>query len=435
LPDDDPEPNPNAGNLESSLRFLKFFAATLFALFFAFALVVDRLAGATYSLMIVTGMLTAVSGVRPDGLRFLSFLRRYWLVSVAMALPLLAVLINQLVTQHYAARAYDAQSRLALFFFMLWLLMFLPLDVLKRLQWPMALGAVLALVKMYILTEGGTFRYGTDFIPIIICAHMGLLLGVFSTLSLGWSHPHSRLHTLTKLAALGAGLGMAYLSWSRGVWMTIPVYAAISSMALKHVKRSYKLAALGAFVVIVAGSLVFGHSIQQRMEAVQTDLAQYSAGSDKDTSLGTRLQLWTGSWVLFKEHPLVGVGIDRYQKALKELAERKIISPLAATYPHSHNEMLFMMVRLGTLGALALLAIYLVPLVTFARQCRHADQEIRCSAAMGMSLVAGFIVLGLVDVVFLWWECYPFYGIGVAYCLACIHKRQQQLELLPRQIA
>jgi hypothetical protein len=72
LRDVDPEPNPNAGNLESSLRFLKFFAAALFALFFAFALVVDRLAGATYTLMIVTGMVTAVSGLRPDGLRCLS---------------------------------------------------------------------------------------------------------------------------------------------------------------------------------------------------------------------------------------------------------------------------------------------------------------------------------------------------------------------------
>ncbi len=417
------------------MRFLKFFAAALFALFFAFALVVDRLAGATYSLMIITGMVTAVSGLHPDGLRFLSFLRRYWLVSVAMMLPLVAVLINQLVTGHYASRAYDAQSRLALFLFMFWLVLFLPLDYLKKLQWFMVGGAILALIKMYILSKGGEDRYGTDFIPIIICAHMGMLLGVFSALSLGWPHPRSRLFVAAKLVALGAGLYMAYLSGSRGVWMTIPIYAAISGMALKHIKRGYKLAALGLFVIMVGASLTFSHSIKERLAVAQVDLREYSTGVDKDTSLGTRLQLWNGSWILFKEHPLVGVGIDRYQKSLGELAERKLLSPSAAELPHSHNEMLFMMVRLGSLGALALLAIYLVPLWMFARQCRHADHEIRSSAAMGMSLVAGFMVLGLVDVVFLWWECYPFYGIGVAYCLACIHKRQQQLQLPLRHIA
>lgn len=410
------------------MRYLKYFVALLFAFFFAFALVIDRSAGVTYSLMVLTGMATAALGLRPEGWSFPSFLRKYWMVSLSMALPLVAVLINQLVTGHYASRAYDAQSRLALFLFMFWLMLFLPLEYLKQLQWSIVLGAMLTLIKMYVLSDGGNDRYGTDFIPIIICAHMGLLLGVFGMLSLGWTHSDSRLVTVIKLAGLCAGLYMAYLSGSRGVWMTIPVYAAISSMALKHIRRSYKLAALGVFVVIVAASLTFGHSIKERMIAAQVDLQQYSAGSDKDTSLGTRLQLWNGSWVLFKEHPLVGVGIDRYQKALEELADRKIITTQAATFPHSHNEMLFMMVRLGSAGALALLAIYLVPLWMFARQCRHADREIRSSAAMGLSLVAGFMVLGLVDVVFLWWECYPFYGIGIAYCLTCILKRQQQLQ-------
>ena len=409
------------------MRYLKHFVFAAAAAFYGLALVLDRSANVFYTLLALAAVIGIACRYRPAAITFVALVREYWMLSLAMAMPLLVVLMNQLATGHFSGRDYDAQSRLALFAPVLWILLCLPFSWLKRLQWAIAGGALLALVKMYILSEGGTVRYGTDFIPIIICAHMGLLLGIFAVFSTGWNHAAEKPQVIFKIVALCAGLYMAYLSASRGVWATIFVYAFIATVMLKHVRRSYKVAAAAIFVAGVLIASQMGGVLKQRMEVVATDLQQYAAGTDLDTSLGLRLQLWKGSWILFKEHPVFGVGITRYTQALEELEQRKIITPFAATLPHSHNEMLFMMVRLGALGALALLAVYFVPLAHFIRRCRDEDVEVRCAAAMGIALVSGFIVLGLVDVIFLWWECYPFYALGVAYCMACIIKRRQEL--------
>jgi O-antigen ligase len=110
---------------------------------------------------------------------------------------------------------------------------------------------------------------------------------------------------------------------------------------------------------------------------------------------------------------------------LKDLAARKIISPIAAEQQHSHNEALFMMSRLGLFGLAALLAVYFVPAFYFWREMRNEDREIRGAAGMGLALCFGIMVPGLTDVVFLWWEVFPFYAIGSALFLAYIIRRKE----------
>jgi O-antigen ligase len=46
---------------------------------------------------------------------------------------------------------------------------------------------------------------------------------------------------------------------------------------------------------------------------------------------------------------------------------------------------------------------------------------------MGVALCLGFIVLGLVDVIFLWWEIYPYYALSIAFFLTYIIKRKKIL--------
>lgn len=409
------------------MRYLKYYVAFTIAAFYAVALVLDRSASILYTLMLPVGLVALARGWQPEGIAFGALVRRYWVVVAAMAMPLLAVFANQIATAHFAGRPYDAQSRLALFCIVFWLMLFLPIGYLRRMPLVMAAGAVLAMVKMYVMSDGGDLRYGTDFIPIIICSHMGLLLGVFAAFSTGWNKRGEYLQIAIKLLALGAGLYMAFLSGSRGVWMTILVYGLIGAVCLKHIQRRIKVGIAVAFLAVAVLGLHYSANIQHRIDDISANWEHYADNSDRDTSLGLRLQLWHGSWLLFKQRPAFGVGIDRFQPALEGLAEQKIISPFAATLPHSHNEMLFMMVRLGSLGALALLALYLAPLLQFTRVCRHPDKEIRCAAGMGMALVLGFMVLGLVDVVFLWWECYPYYALGIAFCLCYIIKRRREL--------
>jgi O-antigen ligase len=43
---------------------------------------------------------------------------------------------------------------------------------------------------------------------------------------------------------------------------------------------------------------------------------------------------------------------------------------------------------------------------------------------MGLSLCLGLMVLGFTDVVFLWWEVFPFYSLGIASFIAFAAKRK-----------
>jgi len=351
---------------------------------------------------------------------------RYKWLWITMCSPLLAVIIYQLVTGDFRGRTFDLPSRLALFVFMLWAIMLVPLRALKLVKWAMATGAIAAAIKIYVLTNGGVLRYGTDFIPIITFGQMSLLMGVFCAYSLAWEDKPSRLHIAVMLVALSAGLLSAYVSQSRGVWATVPVFMVLAFSLLRHVPRKIKLWLVALFVVALGLISMFSGIFKERVMAVQTDLQEYASNTDVNTSLGLRLQLWKGSLVLFREHPLVGVGVENYPLALKDLAQRRIISEEASTYQHSHNEILFTMARLGIVGTLALLAVYFVPLGWFALNLRHMDPGVRTPATMGTALVLGFFVLGLADVVFLWWESFPFYAIGVALFVACIDKRKRE---------
>jgi O-antigen ligase len=412
----------NIRNSEKHLRYTKFLIAAIVAAFYILALVVDRAAGVLYALLLLISLILLIGRKYPADKSFVQLMKDYWPLSLAMCAPLIAVFANQAASGNFLGRTYDPPFRLAMFALVFWIISFLPIKYMKHVQWAIVIGAFLSAIKIYILTGGGARRYGTDFIPIIIFAEMALLLGLFSVFSIAWNKTGNKVGIFIKFAALCAGLYVAYLSQSRGVWLTIPVFIALAFLIAKNIPASYKLSVVVFFVILIGGVSHYGQIVKERVSVAESDMTQYSGGENIDTSLGIRLQLWQGSWVLFTEHPVFGVGVEGFPKALEELAERKLITPLAATFPHSHNEVLFMMSRLGLFGLFALLALYFVPAYYFLRDIRNKDHEIRYTAGMGVALCLGFVVLGLVDVVFLWWEIYPYYVLSIAFFLTYIMK-------------
>jgi len=407
-------------------------AATLVS-FYVLALIVDRAAGVLYGILALCGLLTIAFRWTVLGKTFSQTTKHYWPLNLAMAAPLIAVIAHQISTGHFAARSADSPSRLALYALIFWGVSLVPLKYLKHLQWAFVAGALLSGIKMYVLTDEGTNRYGTDFIPIIIFAEMALLLGVFSVFSIAWNGRNGKWALLLKFIAGSAVIYAAYISQSRGPWLTILVFGIIAlfAMARKNLRRTDKIlifvVPIALFIVVVASYFQTGSIVRERVKAAQSNIQEYVDGKNVDTSLGIRFQLWQGSWVLFKENPVFGVGVENYPLALQDLATRGIISPTAAALPHSHNDILFMMAKLGLFGLIAILAIYFVPLYYFVADLRNRDGEIRSVAAMGVALSLGIMTLGLTDVVFLWWEIFPFYSISIALFLAYIVRRKLYL--------
>ena len=409
------------------MNYMKLPVIILVTLFYALALVVDRSAGVLYTLLLLVALTAIVVRAKPEGKSFICLVKEYWPLMLAMAAPLIAVFIRQLVMGTFSHRSYDSQSRLAMFTLVFWVMLLVPLKHIRWVQLGWVVGVLLSAVKIYELTKGGNTRYSTDFLPIITFAELILLMAVFTAFSISWDKSRAKLLAGLKLLILGVGMYAAYLSQSRGVWATIPVFAIIACISVKSVSTKHKIGVAVLFAVCLGALFCHSDILKERVDVAESDIHQYLTGSKLDTSLGTRFQLWHGSWILFKENPLVGVGMEGFRDAIEELAERDIITAGSAAYAHSHNEILFMMVRLGVFGLAAILAVYFVPAFYFFREMRHPDHEIRAAASMGAAVSLGFFTLGLVDVVFLWWESYPYYAISIALFLAYIIKRKNAL--------
>jgi O-antigen ligase len=348
-----------------------------------------------------------------------------------MAGPFLAIAINQSVLLAFANRTYDLPTRMAFFAVLAWVALLLPWRLLKQFQWLFVAGALLAIVKMYVTTRGGTYRGYVDFMPIIEFAQMTQLLGFFALLSIAFEEPNPWLrrfgNTLKIIAGIG-GIYAAYLSQTRGAWVGIPVFILVTIIVLMRDLPGPKRLILfvGAFSVVVA---LFGSTslVEERIGEVRTDLIDYAQKGNPDTPVGIRLQLWKGSWVLFTEHPLVGVGREQFPAALGDLKQRGIITEAARVQPHSHDELLYNLSTLGIFGGIAILCLYFVPGLYFLRDWRDPDPEIRAIAGMGVILCSGFLILGLSDVMFMWGTSDNFYGIIPAIFFAMIIRRRQYL--------
>jgi O-antigen ligase len=395
-------------------------------------LIVRRAGNLGFYALLLLAVIIAICRIRPSGRSFYALLKEYWPLHLGMAGMVLAIFINQLVLGNFVIKTYDYPSRMAFFVVLLWVALLLPYRLMKHLQWTYVTGALLAAVYMYVTTAGGTLRGYVYFMPIIEFAQMTQLLGFFAVLSINYESRNPlwrRVGIGLKLLAGAAGIYAAYLSQTRGAWLGLPVFILITILVLgRHISiRKQLTMAITALIVVIS---LFASStlVQQRIDAAQQEFSQYYVNGNPATSVGVRLQLWAGSWLLFVEHPLVGVGREGFSVALSGLEKRGLLVPQASIQPHSHNEILYNMMTLGSFGLLGILALYLVPGFYFFREVSHADREIRATAGMGLILCSGFLIQGLTDVMFMWGACDNFYAIFMAILFAFIIERKTMLS-------
>jgi O-antigen ligase len=104
-------------------------------------------------------------------------------------------------------------------------------------------------------------------------------------------------------------------------------------------------------VLVVVAGLAFGllqsPYLQERLLLVGKETSMYTSGTEKarDTSTGTRLALWSGAMQIFREHPLVGVGIDGYPVVMKRL-----YPDWNAAMSNPHNYYLYVASSYGLMG-------------------------------------------------------------------------------------
>ena len=357
-----------------------------------------------FYLLLLCALVGLACRFKPMGKGFWVLMLEYWPINLGMAGLVCAIFLNHLSSGHFVIKTYDMPLRLALFPLVLWVLLLLSNKQLKNIQWGLMAGALVGIAALYIETAGGTARPGGILsTPMIPFGNMAFLMGTLSLFSIGWNTSREKKLIALKILSGCAGLYASYLSQTRGNWIAVPLFIVIGLAAQKKVRIRDQSIVLASVIALLSAFYAFSGMVQDRISSAQQDLSEYARGENLDTSVGIRLQLWKAAWLLFRENPFFGVGLERFTGALQELALRNVITPVAATFYHAHNEILFGMATLGVFGMAAILILYFVPAFYFAREIRHSDTEVRTVASMGLALNLGFFVFGLTDVMIFYW--------------------------------
>ncbi|AON55887.1 O-antigen ligase family protein [Herbaspirillum seropedicae] len=405
-----------------------------FVLLLAFSslgLVVPNLANACLFLLTLLGIAAIFQARRERNWPSAQF-PAFRLLCFVMASAVLAVLIHQIGVGSFVFRELDRPLRLAFFglvFFAMWQL---GAEQLDRLRWAWILACLLCFIKAWIVTEGGSLPNSGSlgFMAGIAFSNAALLLGVWLLLSL--QLPMSRLQRWLSIGAIILALGVTFLVKTRGTWLVLPFYAVFFIFYLRQLSMTRKAVILLFPLLLVGVGMLSNAMVRERIVLVGSDIRSFADGTNKETSLGQRFQVWQGSWELFREQPWLGVGRDGFKTGLHRLSDAGKVSELVAELPHSHNGMLFQMALWGVWGLIAWLLIYFVPLALFWRDLGHASVKVRTYAAMGVSLCLGYWVFDFSDVMFFWVILNGFYAINLAIFFRAIVHAKQDLSGVPQ---
>lgn len=401
-------------------------ACAVLAAFPALMFVSPSLSNTCFGLLLGWSACTLVAGGHTGLADCGALLRRYWPFMLAMAALPLAVLLQQLLTRVEEPHVPYLYLRFALFIPLVFGMVRLGRGGLQSIQWGFVASALISAVWIHEVAAAARPNH-VGVANIIPFSNLTLLSGILALISIGWNRPGDHLQSGLKLLAGLAGLYASYMSGTRGGWLAIPVLAVVALAASHRLKRKHKAAAFAVLTGLMALAWFGSPWVQHRTAEVVSELSKFSQHVTLDTSIGIRLQLWQASLEMVLAHPWTGVGPDNFPQALEALAAQHVITPLAATMPHTHNDILHAAATLGIPGLLAILALYLVPAAFFLRRVGSQDRGTKVASAMGLALCCGFMMFGLTEVMFATTMINAFYGLVMAVCFSYVVVRDDVL--------
>ena len=348
-----------------------------------------------------------------------SFKALHW----AMASMLVALIVTQAGHGYLDLSPYNPMARLATFALLLWVMASLPLNHLRSLKWAWIAGIILCAIQLcfYPRIQNRPEIENWD-------VALASLLGLFSVLSLAWNERAGKLTVIAHLFGGCCGLYIIYISQTRGVWIALPLFILAAYVTFVEKALNKKNIVLLLIGMTLFGTVFFNTDLaRNRIQQAEQDIQVFSVNKNADTSVGVRFQLWEASWIMIKEHPLIGVGSGQhYKDALQDMVNRGVL-PTYYNGAHTHNEILYSTATMGIPGLIAILLTYLVPGYYFGKSLRDRDRQTRAASAMGICVCAGFMIFGLVDVLFKYKETEVFYCVSCAVLFGFILSRKKQL--------
>ncbi|MGL5814845.1 MAG: O-antigen ligase family protein [Aeromonas sp.] len=162
-----------------------------------------------------------------------------------------------------------------------------------------------------------------------------------------------------------AGLSGSFLSGTRGGWILLPL--VVLSILFFYRRAISKRESKWLLLILLAAScIVFTpqSGVMNRVYEAQSDIVKYIGGSERNTSLGIRFQLWQSAWDSFIEKPIFGWGHDGLRiSQTRQLEAGKITDFIYNFNYHAHNQYLEDMAKRGLIGLSSLLGILFIPMI------------------------------------------------------------------------
>lgn len=341
---------------------------------------------------------------------------------IGLALLVMAVVLYSKF--QFDVRWREADNRLRLLTLPLFALMVYAYRPSRRWLWA---GALVGLAGAFVLAlyqvHGGLDRALGWTANAIVFADALIALIVLAV----FCRPPGELLWTTLACALG--VAAVALSGSRGVWPGLAIVLLVGLLVSGGRARKLSWTVLAALIVAAVAALWVAPLAQQtRMHELLSDVDRLRDG-DTASSLGARVTLLELAGTTFVEHPLTGVGVGSFEHVVMATPQCAPPTPRIGfcKLGHAHSDVPEWAATMGLPGLIAILGIYLLPLVLFARRLRERPEgRSRSTALAGLVLVLVYITCGLTQSMFAHQLIASLYAaaIGVLYGFSLRESRE-----------
>ena len=202
--------------------------------------------------------------------------------------------------------------------------------------------------------------WGNDHTVIKDYISQGLMMAMFSLALLSQAIDKSNKIILRFIFAFTAGLALISITHlSNGKTGYLAAVCVILAFAVFSANGKYRPFIF--LITIILGSLIYlsSTSLQARVNGAIQDARNHSITDFSST--GQRLYFANKTWALIKEKPILGWGTGSYHQQFCKVADND--AWCQAGKHHPHNQILFIWMEHGIIGALLLMALIFAPLI------------------------------------------------------------------------
>ncbi|MDH5220479.1 MAG: O-antigen ligase family protein [Betaproteobacteria bacterium] len=232
------------------------------------------------------------------------------------------------------------------------------------------------------------FIKGYPYDPVVFKKKIGhgvlMAFGAFVLALAAREATGARQRALLWLFAGLAAFNVFFMVWSRTGQLVL-IALALHFLLVAFGRRGVLVAAAAGMVIGAAAYLIPSSSLHVRVLATVKEYNDWRAGKT-DRLVNARLEAWSNSVQIVREHPLAGVGTGGFGAAYAKQVEGTSMPPLE----QPENQYLLTTVQLGAVGLAALLALFALQWHLAARLAMRAEVD----------LARGLVILMLVGCLF-----------------------------------